>query len=84
MPYLPPLPSRTRILRVSRSISSVFSEHSIVLVIIDYAEYSGDLVFIKKVRYLIADLQELVGYFFAVHFVICLDRDAIPIDGGSL
>ena len=56
MPYLPPLPSRTRILRVSRSISSVFSEHSIVLVIIDYAEYSGDLVFIKKVRYLIADL----------------------------
>ena len=55
-----------------------------MLVIIDYAEYSGDLVFIKKVRYLIADLQELVGYFFAVHFVICLDRDAIPIDGGSL
>jgi len=43
-----------------------------MFVIIDCAEYSGDICFIEKVRYLIADLQELVGYFFTVHLAICL------------
>jgi hypothetical protein len=44
-----------------------------MLIIFDYAEYFGNFIFREEVRYLIADLEELVGHFFALHLVVCLD-----------